>query len=223
MTTTIHAYEGAPLTDQEIEPWRNVPVAIAVDKAPQDQIDIRIRPINPPGRQPRLFGRAVTALCTPMDIGATVHAMERIGPDDVLVISAEGRDDAAMIGGILCGHVRARGGAGVICDGAVRDVMELAEWTDFSVFARFINPRGPDSIAHGDVNLAIPFAGKTIRPGDLIIGDDDGLVALSPDSVRNLIGDAKAKLALEDKWIAGLASGARSVDVFGIEPPQTKG
>src|SRR3954453_10972043 len=84
MTVTIHAAAASDLTDAEIAAWRNIPVAIAVDLSHESQIDPAIRPINPPGRQPRLFGRAVPVACTPPDFGAVVHALEHVGRGQVL-------------------------------------------------------------------------------------------------------------------------------------------
>ncbi|MGH3639690.1 MAG: hypothetical protein ACRDUX_11770, partial [Mycobacterium sp.] len=77
MPVTIHAAPASDLAPAEIERWRAVPVAVAVDLGRDvGQIDPAIRPINPPGRQARLFGRAVTALCEPPDFGAVLHALE---------------------------------------------------------------------------------------------------------------------------------------------------
>lgn len=218
MTVTIHSVTNDVLTQAEIEPWRSVPVAIAVDLVPDEQVDHRIRPISSPGRQPRLFGRAVTARCEPPDFGAVLHALDQINHGDVLVIAADGRDDAAMIGEILGGHLRSRGGAGLICDGAVRDVATLSQWPDFSVFARSVNPRGPTGAEKGAVNCPVQIGARLINPGDLMIGDDDGLVALSAASVRTRFADAEAKLALEATWIDALADGRSVAQTFDLKP-----
>ncbi len=223
MAVTIHEPKGDALADAEIEPWRAVPVAVAVDLAPEDQLDIRIRPINPPGRQPKLFGRAVTALCAPPDFGAVLHAVDLAGPGDVLVIAAGGRDDAAMIGEILCGHLRSRGAVGVVCDGAVRDVAMLSGWSDFSVFARAVNPRGPTGLCEGAVNAPVIVGHRRVSPGDLIVGDDDGVVALSADAVRGRVAEAEAKRALEEQWVAALASGRSVAETFGLAPAKRNG
>ncbi|HEV2673999.1 MAG TPA: RraA family protein [Aliidongia sp.] len=217
MPVTIHSVPTGDLTADEIEPWRSVPVAVAVDLARDiGQIDPAIRPLNPPGRQPLLFGRAVTALCEPPDFGAVVHALEIAGPGDVLMIAAAGHAQFAMIGEILGGQLRSRGCVGVVCDGAVRDVAALAGWPDFSVFSRSVTPRGPASAERGSINLPVVIGGQLVTPGDLVIGDDDGLVALSPTSVRTRLGDAQAKLAREAEWIASLADGRSIADILGL-------
>ncbi len=205
------------LTDAEIAPWRSIPVAIAVDLARDiGQIDPAIRPLRPPGQQPPLFGRAVTALCEPPDFGAVLRALDVIGPGDVLVIAAGGVREFAMIGEILSGHLRRRGAAGVVCDGAVRDVATLAAFDDFSAFSRWITPRGPTGAALGSVNVPVIVGGARVAPGDLILGDDDGLVCLSPENVRSRLAAAQAKVAKEAEWIAGLESGRSVKDVFGL-------
>ncbi|MDH3661920.1 MAG: dimethylmenaquinone methyltransferase [Alphaproteobacteria bacterium] len=218
MTVTIHPEPEDILTEADIEPWRVVPVSIAVDLVPDQQLDIGIRPINPPGRQPKLFGRAVTARAEPPDFGAVLHALEWVGRGDVLVIAADGRDDAAMIGEVLGGHLRRRGAAGIVCDGAVRDVATLSGWADFSVFARAANPRGPTAASAGAVNAPVDISGRSVNPGDLIIGDDDGLIALSPATVRSRLADAEAKLALEAKWVEALAAGQSVQEIFDLAP-----
>ena len=217
MTVTIHAAAG-DLTESEVEAWRAIPVAVAVDLSPESQIDPAIRPINPPGKQPRLFGRAVTVSCAPPDFGAVVHALEHIGKGEVLVIAAGGDAVTAMIGEILSGHLRNRGAAGVVCDGAVRDVATLSGWSDFAVFSRSITPRGPTSAADGTINAPVTIGGRRVMPGDLVIGDDDGLVSLSPETVRSRIPDAEARLARETGWIDSLAAGRSVVETFGVQP-----
>ncbi len=198
-----------------VDRWRDVPVAVAVDQAREGQIDPRIRPLRPPGQQPRLFGRAVTVHCEPPDYGAVRRAIDLVGPGEVLVIAAGGDGITAMIGDILCGQLRRRGAAGVVCDGAVRDVGTLARWDDFSVFTRAITPRGPTGVAKGAVNVAVTIGGCLVSPGDLIIGDDDGLVALTPALVRDRIDAAEARLAREAEWEASLGAGRSMKETFG--------
>ena len=222
MPVTIHTVSPSDLTIKEIDPWRVVPVAIAVDLVrDHGQIDPDIRPLNPPGRQPRLFGRAVTALCEPPDFGAVLHALDQIMPGDVLMIAANGHRQTAMIGEILAGHLRRRGAAGLVCDGAIRDVATLSEWTDFSVFTRSITPRGPASFGAGSVNVPVKIGGRQVTPGDLVMGDDDGLVAMAPDMVRKHLRDAQAKLALEAEWTTNLASGRTVAQTFALAPAKT--
>ena len=220
MPVTIRTAPPSELTAAEIERWRPVPVAVAVDLGRDvGQIDPAIRPLMPPGRQPRLFGRVVTVNCEPPDFGAVLYAVDIIGPGEVLVIAAASHAETAMIGEILGGQLRRRGAVGVICDGAVRDVASLAGMTDLSVFTRFVTPRGPSSAERGFVNAPVIVGGRLVAPGDLVIGDDDGLVALSPASIRARIGDAEARMVREAEWEASFASGRSVRESFGLPAP----
>lgn len=219
MPVILHEPPAHDMTSDEIACWAAVPVAVAVDLGREaGQIDPAIRPLRPAGMQPRLFGQAVTVRCEPPDFGAVLHALDVIRRGEVLVIDAGGHRDTAMIGDILCGHLRDKGIAGVVCDGAVRDAGTLGNWDDFPVFSRWITPRGPTGADRGAVNLPVVIGGCRVSPGDLMIGDDDGLVSLSPACVRTRIGDAEAKLAREEDWIEALASGTSAAEVFCLAP-----
>jgi regulator of RNase E activity RraA len=217
MVHVVRSVPGADIAPVDIARWAEVPVAIAVDlNLDPGQVDPAIRPILPPGQQPRLFGRAVTVQCEPPDFGAVLHALTVVQPGEVLVIAAGGDAHTAMIGEILCGHLRTLGAAGMVCDGAVRDVATLAGWTDFSVFARHVTPRGPVGTGRGAVNVPVEIGGCLISPGDLVIGDDDGLVALSPAAIRDGIAGAEAKISLEETWLENLAGGLSVHETFGL-------
>jgi regulator of RNase E activity RraA len=217
MPVTLHTPPATELTEAEIARWKAIPVAIAVDLLREaGQIDPAIRPLRAAGLQPHLFGQAVTVRCEAPDFGAVLHALDVIQRGQVLMIDAGGYRDAAMIGDILSGHLRAKGVAGVVCDGAVRDTGTLGGWDDFAVYSRWINPRGPSGADRGAVNLPVTIGGLRVAPGDLVIGDDDGLVALTPHNARAFIADAEAKLARETGWTADLAAGKSAVEVFGL-------
>ena len=220
MSVKIHQVAASSLSQTLLERWRNMPVAILADVSKGTcQIDPVIRPLRPAGQQPRLFGRAVTALCQPPDFGAVLRALDVVVAGDVLVIAAQGNRKHAMIGEILGGHLRRLGAAGVICDGAVRDVGELASWKDLSVYSLAITPRGPVGASLGDVNVPVTFGGLTVHPGDMVIGDDDGLAALTPAHAQDFIADAEAKLALEAEWQKKLANGHTIAQTFGLDGP----
>jgi len=217
MAINIHSGNKDSLSSDEIKAWQDIPVAIAADLVPEEQLDIAIRPLGLPGKQLKLCGCAFTALCEPPDFGAVMHSIDLVKRGDVFVIATSGSDDTAMIGEILCGRLRSMGCAGVICDGAVRDVAAIASWSDFSVFARLVNPRGPTGAEKGVIQHSVKIGNCTVNPGDLILGDDDGLIALSPANAREKLKHAQAKLVLEQEWEAGLAAGKTCAEVFGLE------
>lgn len=220
MTVKLHAPRPDAIAADLLQAWRNVPVAIAVDVSKGAcGIDPDIRPLRPPGQQPRLFGRAVTALCQPPDFGAVLYALDTIQPGDVLVIAAQGFRANAMIGEILGGHLRRLKASGLICDGAIRDVAELAGWDDLSCYARSITPAGPTGVEFGEVNAVVEFGGRRIAPGDLVLGDDDGLAVLTPAQAASLLPAAQAKMALEVNWLESLASGKTAAQTFNLPAP----
>lgn len=217
MNVLVNPRDPAPLDDALLDRWRRIPVAVAVDLAPEDrQISPSIRPLLPPGRQPALFGRAVTAICAPPDFGAVLMALQKVGRGEVLVIDANGHGDHAMIGDVLGGDLARRGAAGIICDGAVRDVAELAAIADLPVYSRSVTPRGPTGAAKGVVDGPATIGGCKVNPGDLLIGDGDGLIALTPDLLASLIEACEGKLVKEDEWRARLAAGEDVKTIFGI-------
>ncbi|MFT4012206.1 MAG: hypothetical protein QM682_02165 [Paracoccus sp. (in: a-proteobacteria)] len=197
--------------------WRRIPVAVIADHAPECQIDIAIRPLMPPGRQPPLFGTAMTARCAPPDFGAVLRALDLIRPGQVLAIDAGGESGWAMIGDVLGGHLHRIGAAGIVCDGAVRDVASLAAMQGLSVYRRHVNPRGPVGGARGQAGVPVAIGGRAVRPGDLLIGDDDGLAVLTPDQASALIARCEAKLELEREWIRRLGQDEKLADIFGLD------
>lgn len=221
MAVTLHP-SPTSLTEDLLAPWRGVPAALAVDCAPgARQIDPAIRPLRPAGQQPRLFGRALTVRVSPPDFGAMLHVLDLARPGDVLCVEAGGDAVTAMIGDILSGHLRRIGVSGLVVDGAVRDVATLARWDDFAVFARHVTPRGPTGAAEGVVNLPVTIGGARVDPGDLVIGDDDGVVCLPAGTVASGLGPVQTKAAKEVQWESRLAAGESAVAVFGLGEPAT--
>jgi regulator of RNase E activity RraA len=200
-----------------IDAWRVVPSAVAADKLNgRCHADVRIRPIRPFAPGAILVGSAVTAWCEPADYGPVHHAIAVAEAGDVIVVAAGGRRDAAMIGELLSGAARLKGIAGVLVDGAVRDVGTLSQWHDFHVFARWITPRGPSSMERGAVNEPVVFGGVGVSPFDLVVADNDGLVFVPNALAAELLKPCLAHLAAEQRWEAALAKGASTIETFNV-------
>jgi 4-hydroxy-4-methyl-2-oxoglutarate aldolase len=103
-----------------------------------------------------------------------------------------------------------------VVDGAVRDVNTLVQWPDFPVFARWTTPRGPSSMERGSVNDRVIFGGIPISPFDIVIGDDDGLVAVPRALAARTLELCLAHVAAEKKWEAALTNGATTIDTFSV-------
>ena len=124
-------------------------------------------------------------------------AMDMAKPGDVIVIDAGGDGKRAIFGALMINYCKARGLGGVIVDGAIRDYEELSEM-DFPVYARAITPNGPYKNGPGEIGTTIAFGGKVVRPGDIIVGDADGIVVIRPEDAQELAKKAKAVLDMEN-------------------------
>lgn len=222
MTVELYPSRRSEISKELLDRWREIPVAVTVDLDEKiRQIDPLIRPLNISGDE-RLFGPIVNAKCEPPDFGAVLHSLDVLESGDVLLIAANGHAKHAMIGDILSGHLRSKGIAGVVCDGAVRDVATLQTLDDFPIYARSVNPRGPTGAEKGTINTPVNIDNISIEPGDFIMGDADGLVVLSAQEMDQYIDAAEARLVQEAQWQHELSSGASVLEVFGLEKPVLK-
>jgi regulator of RNase E activity RraA len=146
------------------------------------------------------------------------HAIDVAMAGDVLVVAAGGRSDAAMIGELLSTAARRKGIAGVVVDGAVRDIAPLSRWPDFHVFSRWKTPRGPSSMELGEVNAAVDFAGVRVEPFDLVVGDDDGLSFVPRALAESRLAACLARVEAEIGWEIKLAAGLSTLEIFKVPP-----
>src|SRR5690606_19504202 len=217
MPTRIHNPGRQRLAPDIIDRWRRVTSAVATDQlGGSAHLDPSIRPIRPLGDGVRLVGSAVTAFCEPGDYGAVHHAIDVAEAGDVLVIAAGGRGDAAMIGELLSTAARLKGIAGVVLDGAVRDVATLSTWPDFQVFTRWTTPRGPSSMERGAVNGPVDVAGVKVEPFDLVIGDDDGVAIVPHGLAEKKLAACLARVEAEAGWEKQLLAKTSTIDVFTV-------
>jgi len=222
MPTRLDRPRNPRLPADLIDAWRAVPSSVIADQlGGAGHADPRIRPIRPFAPGQRLTGSAITAWCEPADYGPVHHAIAVAEAGDVVVVAADGRRDAAMIGDLLGGAARLKGIAGVVVDGAVRDVGPVSQWPDFVMFSRWVMPRGPSSMERGIVNGPIVFGGVVVNPYDLVIGDDDGLVFVPHALAQTKLEPSLTRVRNEAEWEKVLASGKTTVETFkvpAIEP-----
>jgi len=163
----------------------------------------RVAPLSP---TMRLAGPAVTVEVRPGD-NLMIHAAMAIAkPGDVLVIDGKGDETSALLGEIMVGQCKKQGLAGLVIYGSVRDA-EAIRLLDFPVYAIGNNPNGPTKLVPGRVNHPISVGGTSVNPGDLIVGDGDGVVVVEKDKAASLLPAAAKKVAYEQKRIAEIASG----------------
>ena len=145
-----------------------------------------------------LCGVALTVRVRPGDNLMIHKALTLARPGDVIVVDGSGELSHALAGGLMRLAALARGVAGFVLDGAIRDVAAWAEG-ELPIFARGHSHRRPSKDGPGEINVPIACAGLAVAPGDLVLGDADGVIAVSPGRLPQLLEDARAKLALEDE------------------------
>ena len=150
-----------------------------------------------------MAGTAVTVRVTHGDNLAVLRAFEYCRPGDVMVIDGGGDTEQAILGGIMSLYAAKIGLAGLVIDGAIRDVAEIRE-RDFPMFARGHTHRGPYKDGPGEINVPVCIGGMTVMPGDIIIGDDDGVLAFPPEEAETLIAKAQAQQAKEEATIQAI-------------------
>ena len=162
--------------------------------------------IKPVAAHMKIAGPAITVEVRPGDNLAIHAALAIAQPGDVIVVDGKGDLSCALIGEIMSTQAEASGIAGIIIDGAVRDADALAEKT-FPVFSAGLNPCGPTKSIPGRVNYPISVASAVVEPGDLIVGDADGVVVLPREAVPALLLLAQKKLDTETRRLAAIRAG----------------
>ncbi|WP_457012124.1 RraA family protein [Geodermatophilus sp. SYSU D00965] len=156
-----------------------------------------IKPVTP--RELRLIGPACTVKVFPGDNLMVHKALDLANPGDVLVIDASSSMMTAVVGDLVSTKARHRGIAGIVVDGLVRDLDGILALGDFPVFARGTTPLGPLHRGPGEVNFPVSVGGIVVNPGDVIVGDADGVVVVPQESAESMLQrlDARATGAAE--------------------------
>jgi 4-hydroxy-4-methyl-2-oxoglutarate aldolase len=154
-----------------------------------------------------LCGPVIT--CRGADVLVRRAAIDLARPGDVLVVAAGGRTDRACFGAATAEHMRARGIAGIVVNGAVRDVAELRR-LGFPTYAKSITAHNydyPINLAEGGVNVPVDVDGHQIAPGDVIAADDDGVLIIPRAHTAGLADRvARAALVEDSKWMDRLGT-----------------
>jgi regulator of RNase E activity RraA len=184
--------------------FRGVPVANVSDcMARMFAGGARLRPMHDGSP---MSGPAFTVRTRPGDNLMLHKALHLAAPGDVIVVDAGGDLTNALIGEIMVGHAVQRGLGGIVIDGAIRDSRVLRAGS-FPVFAAGVTHRGPYKDGPGEINVPIAIDGMTIEPGDLIVGDDDGLLCVPFDLAEALYAAALEKTRAEAGMVASIRDG----------------
>lgn len=161
--------------------------------------------LNRYNRTGKLVGTALTVKTRPGDNLYIYKALTMVQPGHVLVIDAGGDFNNAVIGELIKLYAIQRGCVGFVVDGSIRDV---ASFEDFPCYARNVVHRGPYKDGPGEVNVPVSIGGQIINPGDILLGDEDGLVCFAPEHADELIGLAAKHQAHEEHIKAEIATGS---------------
>ena len=163
----------------------------------------RIQALRP---RMKVAGPAFTVEVRPGDNLMIHAAIAMAKPGDVLVIDGKGDQTAALMGTLMLSACKKLGLAGVVVDGAIRDRLELLE-LGFPVFSAGFNPAGPTKFVPGRINHPISAGGAVVNPGDLVVGDADGVVVIERAKAPAMLALAEKKVADEAARLDAIARG----------------
>jgi regulator of RNase E activity RraA len=163
-----------------------------------------------PGIQSRsklpLCGIAVTVLCRPGDNLMVHKALQVAEPGDVVVVNTCGGTTTAVFGELMCHTASAKKLGGIVVDGAIRDVDGITR-LEFPAFSRTVSPGACDKDGPGEINVPIACGGVAVMPGDIIVGDDDGVAVVPRESAEEVLGLVSDLMTRERARIAEIQRG----------------
>jgi len=163
----------------------------------------------------RLCGPALTISCLPGDNLMLHAAVAAASPGDILVATVGDEWERGYFGEILAVAGKARRVAGLVLDGCVRDAGPLRA-LGFPVFCRGLSIRGTTKVGAGSLRRPLLVGEVTVHPGDLVLGDEDGVVVVPAAEASAILEKARARKAWEETVTAGLAAGRLTIDLLGL-------
>lgn len=207
----IHVITHIERTPKElIDQFRTIGTAtIHEASGKKGAVDFSIKPIT---RGVSICGPAFTVQCHPLDNLMLHKALEKAQPGDVLVATAGGHYEGGYFGGLMATSAVARNLGGLAIDGCIRDSAEIIRM-GFPIFCRGFSILGTTKTVLGLINHSVLFGGVLVNPGDLIVGDDDGMVVVSREDCRSVLEKSVQRVETEKKKSAELKAGASSVEL----------
>lgn len=203
MTVSIATTEILKVPEDVIEGFRGAPTSVISDNLERLPGCVGLKPFHK-GRY--MIGKAVTVKTRPGDNLAILRALEMVGAGDVVVVDGGGDESRALIGEIMKTIAESRGVEGFVIDGAIRDVAAFAS-SDFPCYARSAIHRGPYKSGPGEINVPVSVGGFVILPGDIVAGDEDGVVSFPLSIATDLLKAVKAQIVREDEMIKSIREG----------------
>ncbi|MEM6973427.1 MAG: RraA family protein [Pseudomonadota bacterium] len=171
-----------------------------------------LRPLIP-GK--RVAGRARTARIAPGQNDAIHRAVHEASPGDMLAVDGGASDRFGPFGDLLAECCRVRGVAGAVLDCTIRDAVDIAA-LDFQVFARGYHPEATAKTEPGEVDIPVMLGGVPVHPGDILVGDDDGVVVIPAGEASQVLDRVAAVAAREEQIRARILAGESTFDIFGL-------
>lgn len=190
-----------------IEQFKEIPASNTADVMGRScAMNPRIRLVSSPKAQ-MMVGPAYTVKCRAGD-NLTLHAaLNFCHEGDVLVVSNEEDDTRSLIGEVMMAYLRyTKKIAGIILDGPIRDIDEIGKW-DFPVYATGTTPGGPYKEGPGEINVPISCGGIMVYPGDIILADPDGIIAIPKHDAAQILEDAKKFKEADEKKLEAARNG----------------
>jgi len=202
------------ISDEDLAKWKDIPPAIASDCMNRSYVmSAGMSPLAP---GMKICGQARTVTGMVGDNGAAHAAIGLVEPGDILVVDARGHTETAVWGGIMTRAAMQQKLGGIVLDGAVRDASEIRE-LGFPTFAVGICPAGPSKGFGGIIDGPISCAGCPVRPGDLVLGDDDGVAIVPLERQAEVLAASLEKIKQEIATNADTKSGVLPVSRFNLE------
>lgn len=200
---------ASPVAEDVLDRYRNVQTSAVSDSQERVSGAVNITPVGnclAPLNGKSMVGTALTVRTRAGDNLAVHQALDLARPGDVLVIDARGEVTNAILGELMTLYAASRGVAGIVLDGAIRDHDELSAGP-IPVFARGVSHMGPYKSGPGAIHTSVTVGGTVVQDGDLVVGDGDGVVFVSPDRVESVLTSAEAIMASEIKQREAIARG----------------
>ena len=204
---------AAPVPAAILDDFRNAAVAVISDNMNRLYGTRSLRPYH---RSGRLIGTAVTVKTRPGDNRTLHKAYEILRAGDVLVVDGAGDLIQALVGEIMMSRAKAIGVAGFVIDGAIRDVDAFVQ-ADFPCYARGVTHRGPYKSGPGEINVPVSIDGMVVMPGDVVVGDADGVVTFDRADAAELLALVRKQEAREADALAAIAEGRLDNPYIGVE------
>lgn len=205
-----HGIHISPRTEPSIDginALRGIPTTVISDVLGRTLVANGIHPMN---RSPiSVCGNAFTIKLHVADNLMVHKALQLVQAGDVMVIDVEGDLGCAVIGEVLMSIAKTRGVLGIVVDGAVRDI-DAFEEHGFPCWAKGVNLRGPLKEGPGSINVPISIGGMIVHPGDIMLGDSDGVIAVSPSQAIEAARLGHEKVKQEKEMLKTIQAGQYS-------------